>query len=81
MVKALDGGFVCWETILGPDLAKAFSEGGMHPRILYMGKERGGNRNSLRFAERRRRRGGEGISRKNLFCVDRILLSCSPFID
>ncbi len=67
MVKALDGGFVCWETILGPDLAKAFSEGGDATKDNLDGEEKGGKPQLASVAERRRRR--EGISRKKNFSV------------
>ena len=62
MVKALDGGFVCWETILGPDLdAKAFSErGGMQPRILWGRK---GGETAISFGCREEKE-GKMISRK-----------------
>ncbi len=69
MVKALDGGFVC---MLGNYFRSRLGKGvfgkggGMHPRILYMGKKRGeGNRNSLRLPRKR----GKRISpKKNQLC-------------
>ena len=71
MVKALDGGFVCWETILGPDLAKAFSErGGECTQGYYIWGRKGGRETAIRFGCREKE--GKGFPRKKTSFVEQL---------